>query len=229
MDIESRHITYSQICFYFIMKFCLQDFAGRRNDVTSWTSVCLCVISRIWDKIEEFEKACRRDFITGKGGGGLICQGTISTGKISEGGNFATSSNPEACCCFLVGSGWFLLFPGGHVQNPGQHGIPMHPSHTATACCKQTYLCPLPPPGTPLHMSEFTVKLLVTGRENFAGGKFATFLENFPRQMLPSPGFPVPCTTSEGWRPRGCGAPLPPQAPARPLRPGPPSRRRSGA
>ena len=26
--------------------------------------------------------------------------------------NFATSMNPEACCYFLVGSGWFLIFPG---------------------------------------------------------------------------------------------------------------------
>ena len=34
--------------------------------------------------------------------------GTIATGKILEGENFAASRNPEACCYFLVGSGWFL-------------------------------------------------------------------------------------------------------------------------
>ena len=70
------------------------------------------------------------------GGGGQGCQGTIPTGIISEGENFATSRSPEACCYFLVGSGWFLSFPGGHFQNLRQHGIPMHSSHTTTARCK---------------------------------------------------------------------------------------------
>ena len=46
------------------------------------------------------------------GGGGGGCQGTILTGIISEGRNFATSRNPEASCYFLVGSGWFLFYPG---------------------------------------------------------------------------------------------------------------------
>ena len=73
-------------------------------------------------------------------GGGGGCQGTISTGIISEGENFATPRTQEACCYFVVGSGWFLLFPGGHFQNPGQHGIPMHSSYTTTACWKQTHL-----------------------------------------------------------------------------------------
>ena len=44
-------------------------------------------------------------------GGGEVCQGTISMGIISEGENFGTSRNPEACWCFMVGSGWILLFP----------------------------------------------------------------------------------------------------------------------
>ena len=46
-------------------------------------------------------------------GGGQVCQGTISTGIISEGDKLATHRNPEACCYFLVGSGWLVLFPGG--------------------------------------------------------------------------------------------------------------------
>ena len=65
-----------------------------------------------------------------RGGGGKFARGQIRRGIISEGENFATSRNVEACCYFLVGFGWFLLFPGGHCQNPGQHRIPMHPSHT---------------------------------------------------------------------------------------------------
>ena len=72
-----------------------------------------------------------------RGGGGQVCQGTILTEIISEGENVATSRNSETCCYFLVGSGWFILFTSGHCQNPGQHGIPMHLSHTTTACCKQ--------------------------------------------------------------------------------------------
>ena len=71
-----------------------------------------------------------------RGGGG--CQ-AISTGILSEGENFATSRNVEACCYCLVGSGW-----------------------------KQTHLCPFPPPGTPLHMSEFTV--LTCSRIHFERG-----------------------------------------------------------
>ena len=31
---------------------------------------------------------------------------------ISQGDTFVTSKNLEACCYFLVGFGWFLLFPG---------------------------------------------------------------------------------------------------------------------
>ena len=69
-------------------------------------------------------------------GGGGGCQGTISTGIMSEGENLAASRNAEAsntllflsglrtipviswwcldgCCCFFVGSGWLPLFPGG--------------------------------------------------------------------------------------------------------------------
>ena len=42
---------------------------------------------------------------------------------ISEGKNFATFRNPEACRCFVVGSRWFLL-------------VPMHSSHTTAACCE---------------------------------------------------------------------------------------------
>ena len=69
------------------------------------------------------------------GGGGII----------SEGENFATSRNPEACCyvlvgldgCsyFRVGSQWFLMGCGW----------------------KQRHLCPFPPPGTLLHISEFAI------------------------------------------------------------------------
>ena len=33
-------------------------------------------------------------------------------GHSSEGENFATSRNPEACCYLLVGSRWLLLIPG---------------------------------------------------------------------------------------------------------------------
>ena len=62
------------------------------------------------------------------GGGGGGCQGTISTGIISEGEIFATTRNPEACCYFLVGSGW-----------------------------KQTHPYPFRMPGTPLHMSAFKI------------------------------------------------------------------------
>ena len=76
---------------------------------------------------------------------------------------------------FLVGSGWFLLFPGGLWMVPlisrwALDGssyfpvgsgwfllFPMHSSHTTTACCRQTYLCPFPPSGTLLHVFEFTV------------------------------------------------------------------------
>ena len=47
-----------------------------------------------------------------QGVGEQVCQETSSTGIITEGENFATSRNPEACCYFLAGSGWFLLFPG---------------------------------------------------------------------------------------------------------------------
>ena len=51
-------------------------------------------------------------------------------------GDFATSRNPEACCYFLVGSGCgcFLLITCVHFRNLGQHGIPMHSSHTTSAC-----------------------------------------------------------------------------------------------
>ena len=44
----------------------------------------------------------------------------------------ATSMNPEACCHFLVGSGWYLLVPGGSdvvvtrrkkVANAGGGGV----------------------------------------------------------------------------------------------------------
>ena len=52
------------------------------------------------------------------GGGGQVCQGTISTGKLSD---FATSRNAEACCHFLVGSGWFLLPGGGGILCAGEN------------------------------------------------------------------------------------------------------------
>ena len=56
-------------------------------------------------------------------------------GIISERENFATSRNPEASCYFLVGSGWFLLFPAGHFQtldNTAFHCIPVtQPPHVA--------------------------------------------------------------------------------------------------
>ena len=78
-----------------------------------------------------------------------------------------------------VGSGWFLLFPARHFQNLGQHGYPVHSSHTTTACCTHIF----PPSLCLAHCctflnsqyspaSEFTVKL-VTCRENFAGGKIS--------------------------------------------------------
>ena len=51
-------------------------------------------------------------------GEGQVCKGTILTGIISEGGNFAISLNPEACCYFLAGSGWLLTFPGGLWMAP---------------------------------------------------------------------------------------------------------------
>ena len=46
---------------------------------------------------------------------GTVCQGTIATGMISEGGDHATSRAPEACYCLLGGSGWVLISRGGHA------------------------------------------------------------------------------------------------------------------
>ena len=99
-------------------------------------------------------------------GGGGVARGQFQR-IISEGENFATSRNPEACCYFQAGSGWFLLFL-------------MHSSHTTTACCQQTHLCPslrLVHRCTCLNSqyspaSEFAMKSLVTRRVNFARGKF---------------------------------------------------------
>ena len=65
-----------------------------------------------------------------QGGGG----GTSLPGDSFDGENFATSRTPEACCYFLVGSGSFLLFPGGHFRNlpkfsplPLPSPPPLHP------------------------------------------------------------------------------------------------------
>ena len=44
--------------------------------------------------------------------GGGLGRGTISTEIISEGEIFATSRNPEACCCLVVGSGWGMSWAG---------------------------------------------------------------------------------------------------------------------
>ena len=101
---------------------------------------------------------------TGAGGGGGGCQGTILTGIISDGENFPTSRNPGACCYFLVGFGW-----------------------------KQTHLCSFPPPGTPLHMSEFTVLTRICihseiaghALENCAGGNLATSPPPPPAKFSP--------------------------------------------
>ena len=50
---------------------------------------------------------------THKGGGeGQVCEGTISTGIISEGENFVTSLNSKASCHCTAGSRWFLISPG---------------------------------------------------------------------------------------------------------------------
>ena len=86
----------------------------------------------------------------------------MSTGITSEGEIFATSRNPEACCDFLVGSEWFLLFPGAYVQTDSTH----------------------------LHLNS--QRSCLTRRENFAvGGNFRHFSQRrkFP---LPPPTPPPP-------------------------------------
>ena len=89
-----------------------------------------------------------------RGGGGGCCQGTISTGIIPEGEIFATSRNPEACCYFLVGSGWFVYFL------LGSGWFQWFPSGLLMVVVI-SWWAPDPP------ASEFTVKRLVTRRENF--------------------------------------------------------------
>ena len=103
-------------------------------------------------------------------GGEQVCQGTISTGIISEGEIFATSRNPETCCYFLVGCGWFLLVPGR---------LPMVPDISWWALDGNKHI--FDPSLRLLHISEFStaselaVKLLVTLREKLPGGKFRHF------------------------------------------------------
>ena len=46
-------------------------------------------------------------------GGGWFARGLFRRGRfLKEENFFAASRNPEACCYFLVGSGWLLIFPG---------------------------------------------------------------------------------------------------------------------
>ena len=111
--------------------------------------------------------------VVGIQGRGQICQGTISTGVISEEDNFATTKNPEACCYFLVGSGWFLIFPGGLC-------VVSVTCWWALDGCFSSWWAPDPP------ASEFTVKLLVTRCETFAGADFLAC------GILPSPKSPPP-------------------------------------
>ena len=56
---------------------------------------------------------------TGGRGGMKIYQGTISMGRISEGGNVAGSMNPETCWYVLLGFGWFLFISWWALDGSG--------------------------------------------------------------------------------------------------------------
>ena len=138
-----------------------------------------------------------------QGVGGWICQGTIS-----EGGNFAPCRNPEACCGFLVGSGWCLVYflvgtfrilgntafqcipvtQPPHVANKRSSAPSLRLVHRCT--CLSSQCSPA---------SEFAVKLLVTYGENFARGT-GKIRSRFRRGKLRSRNFPLPCTAEGSGR-----------------------------
>ena len=122
--------------------------------------------------------------------GGRSLQGDNFDGVLWEGENVATSRNPAVCCYFRVGSGWFLLFPGGLWMVPLISGwalggkkhisVPsLGPLHRCT-CLNLRY--------SPA--SEFTVNVLVTRCENFAGEDLLAQI--FPTQSSPPKAPPPP-------------------------------------
>ena len=112
--------------------------------------------------------------------GGRFARGQFRR-EFPKGDNVATSRNPEARCYFMVGSGWFLLFPGGLDGNNHIVGASLRLVHHCT--CLNLQYSPA---------SEFAMKL-VTCREKFARG---AILPPFSTAKHPLPEPPPSCIVS---------------------------------